>query len=116
LPEFPDARYEDRFAFSGRTQQSHQKPKRRELNMTRTWQKLKGTFRARDAKGNEYTVQVIATYRELTYLSEPSETVENALKELKLTDGRHVNRIEKGKYAIVGIPMIEITSDDPNAV
>lgn len=75
-----------------------------------------GSFVAVDSDANEYTVIM---YRDLvnttTLQSRVPTHMRAALGELRTSDGRCVNRIEKGTYEIVGRPMIRITSDDPNA-
>lgn len=75
-----------------------------------------GSFVATDCGGNEYTVIM---YRDVidttTQHSHVPTQAPAALGELRTSDGRDVNRIEKGSYEIVGHPMIPITSDDPNA-
>lgn len=75
-----------------------------------------GSFEAADADGNIYTVIM---YRDMIDTTTSHSRVRTqspaALGELRTTDGRFVNRLEKGSYEIVGRPMIPITSDDPNA-
>ena len=75
-----------------------------------------GSFVATDAGGNEYTVFMYRDMIDTTNMHSRTRTqVPAALGELKTSDGRHVNRIDKGSYEIVGRPMIPISSDDPNA-
>lgn len=75
-----------------------------------------GAFVAKDAAGNEYTVVVYrdtidtTTMHSRTRIRVPAERAE-----LRTTDGRDVNYIDKGSYEIVDRPVIPITSDDPNA-
>ena len=75
-----------------------------------------GSFVARDADGNEYTIIMYRGMIDTTHMHSRVRTeVPARLGELRTSDGRHVNRIAKGSYEIVDRPMVPITSDDPNA-
>ena len=75
-----------------------------------------GSFTAVDGDGNEHTVNIFRGMIASTHLSSRVRTQMPArLRELRTSDGRAVNRIDKGSYEIVDHPMIPITSDDPNA-
>ena len=75
-----------------------------------------GSFVATDAAGNEYKVVIYRDLIDTSHLQSRTRTQAPAkLGKLRTTDGRHVNRIDKGSYEIVDRPMIQITSDDPNA-
>jgi hypothetical protein len=72
-----------------------------------------GTFRAKATDGREYTIDEFTEYLS-GHSSSGAYNIEG-LKFYKCDDGRYVNKIEKGKYEIVDIPNIPITSDDPRA-
>lgn len=78
-------------------------------------QELDRKFDATDVDGNIYRVYVYVNIVGFSDLS-GRRAERRGLMELKTGDGRHVNAIEKGRYEIVGHPMIPITSDDPNAL
>ncbi len=76
-----------------------------------------GSFIAKDSTGKTYHIYAFADFAESQsssgFVSLPG------IPYLKTSDGNHVQRIEKGRYKINGIPPIvldiELTSDDPNA-
>jgi hypothetical protein len=74
-----------------------------------------GQFKAKHADGTTETVFVFQDFHKATTLAEGSHDVPG-MKSLLTADGRRVNRTGEGQYQIVGVPMIPLTSDDPNAV
>jgi hypothetical protein len=76
-----------------------------EGNVENRWEEQTGSFTVQDDTGVEFTVHVFTTFRETTDLS-GYQKVANALKNLKGTDGRHVNPIEgqETKFAFVDEP------------
>ena len=84
--------------------------------------KIKQSFSVVDQHGTRYTVQLFVDEMESTKLGGSPEKVEG-LKLLRLTDGRRVDWMAKGKYQIVSLgpiftsndPGEILTSDDPNA-
>lgn len=74
-----------------------------------------GTFIGREEDGSEHTILEFTTYLEGRTGSGPYRV--EGLKELRTKDGDAVNRIEEGKYEIVGgFQDIPLTSDDPRAI
>lgn len=74
------------------------------------------SFVATDADGNEYTVFNYCEMIDTTDSRSRMPTqVPAKMGNLRTSDGRAVNRVAKGSYEIVGLPMIPITSDDINA-
>jgi len=73
-----------------------------------------GTFTAHSEDGQEFTVFIFTDYHEGRTSSGPHRV--EGLKEMRTSDGEHVNWIEKGKYqVIIGVETLAIFSDDPNA-
>jgi hypothetical protein len=69
-----------------------------------------GSFVAVDVSGNKYTIH---EYMKVTHGrgSSGSHSTPTA-KELRTDDGRHVHRVGKGVYDILGFETIRVTSDD----
>ncbi len=76
--------------------------------------RIENSFIAIDGRGKQYKILVIRHSSESRTMHGRYETPD-ALASLQTDDERAVNWIEKGKYEIVGNPMIPITTDDPNA-
>jgi hypothetical protein len=74
-----------------------------------------GTFAAFDKDGREYTIVEYAEFFDSGTLDGPSGETATGRKFFQTANGKHVNQLGKGKYEIVGLPSIPITSDDPNA-
>ncbi len=72
-----------------------------------------GSFAAVDNGGNSYTIH---EYMKVTHGrgSSGSHSSPNA-HDLRTDDGRHVNRVSKGVYEIMGFETIRVTSDDSAA-
>jgi hypothetical protein len=79
------------------------------------YRKQTGSFRAKDTQGNEHTIFIYTDFIDASGLD--GSAVIPGMKCLKLRDGRSVNRIDHGKYQVIGgmLP-IDLTSDDPAAV
>jgi hypothetical protein len=73
-----------------------------------------GKFAARDANGDETTVIVLTHFTETTDLDGNVSRVPG-IKALRTASGETVNRLEKGKYQILGESAV-LTSDDPQAI
>lgn len=82
--------------------------------MGRKYTKHTGTFTARAQDGREFAICIFTYYDETGSFGGKREPVEGQ-KSLKTSDGNKVDRIEKGKYRIIGPEEIHIFSDDPNA-
>jgi hypothetical protein len=87
---------------------------RKESMMMSYYRRHTLTFTATDPEGNEITVHGFTRLTHADTLIEPPEDMELG-KEYRTQDGRRVNRQAKGRYEIVGIPSIPLSSDDPNA-
>ena len=72
-----------------------------------------GTFRAVDKDGKKYTIHEFTNIIDVATRENPGGEAEGT-KFLRTSDGKHVNRMEKGKYEMV-FPPTSLTSDDPNA-
>lgn len=81
--------------------------------MSRKWEEQTGSFEAQGGDGRQYTLYVFTTFHEAWNGSGYDRVA--GLKSIRLGDGRSVNRVDKGRYEIVGRPMIPLTSDDPAA-
>jgi len=69
-----------------------------------------GTFVARDAIGNEYTLVIYQEYIVTGGTRIPT------LQEIETDDGEAVNRLAGGRYELFGvIDTTVLTADDPNA-
>jgi hypothetical protein len=75
-------------------------------------QKQIGSFVAKDSHGNQHTITVSQKFIEAVDQHGEHWGELPGLKSLE-TDGRPVNRLEKGQYQIVG--GVLLTSDDPRA-
>lgn len=71
------------------------------------------TFTARDSSGSTYVIHVYQYVIEIRTLT-GTERIRD-LKTMRTSDGESVNHESKGRYEIVGHPMIPIFSDDPDA-
>jgi hypothetical protein len=73
-----------------------------------------GVFFARDQDGRRYRLhrwrQVLDTGTQDNFGAERPGP-----EEIRTVDGRAVNYLGKGRYEIVGHPMVPLTSDDPEA-
>jgi hypothetical protein len=67
-----------------------------------------GGIVATDPQGGRYDLDILSDYIVSTVGSA------KALSRIKTKDGRHVNRLGKGKYQIMDNGL-DLTSDDPNA-
>ena len=72
-----------------------------------------GTFTAKSADEDTFTIHKFTEYCKGHTSSGPY--CEEGMKKLETEDGLAVNWIEKGKYVIIGVKEIPVTSDDPNA-
>jgi hypothetical protein len=74
-----------------------------------------GSFVAKDQRGRKTTI-VIWSEREIVppTFSSPAREVE-IVQHLRTTDGKHVNREDRGKYQVVETGE-SLTSDDPSAI
>lgn len=77
--------------------------------------KQTGSFDAIDEAGNAHTILVFTKYRRIIQTDSPPYDVEVS-KSLETMDGRQVNRIDKGRYEIVGRRPIILTSNDADAI
>ncbi len=71
------------------------------------------TFEAKDQGGRAQVLRVYAPAISAGTRGNPNATTQG-LKEIRTADGRSVNRIAKGHYAILFPPM-DLFSDDPDA-
>lgn len=71
------------------------------------------SFDAVAADGTEYTIEVWTRFIEVRTRAGSSEHA--SMQYLRTLDGGSVNRLEKGKYEIVGLGVLLI-SDDPEAI
>lgn len=78
-------------------------------------QKREGSFVARDAEGNEYTIYIYCAQIDVTTGHSPHREYADGMRELRTEDGRAVNRIARGTYEIVGPVAVRVSSDDPAA-
>lgn len=81
--------------------------------MTIKGQRHKGSFVARDDGGREYRVHIYQDVIDAGTDDDPNGELEG-LKDLRLEDGRHVNRSAKGSYEIV-VGSVKLLSTDPLA-
>ncbi len=72
-----------------------------------------GSFVATDENGDEHTVFVFSEYNVIR--DRGAKRRVPGLKSLQLSDGRHVNRVDKGHYELVDTPMVKLTSNNPSA-
>lgn len=72
-----------------------------------------GEFVATDESGNEWTILVYQEFH-ATRTRTGTQWLEGQ-KYLETAEGDHVNRIEQGKYEIIDVETITVTSDDPEA-
>lgn len=72
-----------------------------------------GTFTARSADGDEYTINVFQDF--IVAATRGGSQDVPGIKSLRTDNGQHVNWIEKGKYELVDSGL-ELLSDDPNAM
>jgi hypothetical protein len=73
-----------------------------------------GEFAASDERGNETTIIVFTHFTETTDLDGEVSRVPG-IKAIRTASGETVNRLEKGKYQILGQSSV-LTSDDPHAI
>lgn len=73
------------------------------------------TFTASDPDGNEYTLFEDTLYSTGGTLNGSVGELDLGRKDYRTADGRKVNWIAKGRYEIVGIKNIPLTSDAPDA-
>jgi hypothetical protein len=80
------------------------------------YRKQTGSFRAKDSKGNEHSIFIYTDFIDAGDLQDPNAVIPG-MKCLKTRDGSSVNRIDQGRYQVIGgmLP-IDLTSDDPAAV
>jgi len=78
-------------------------------------QKREGSFVARDADGNQYTIDIYVDQIDVTHQGSLRREYADGLRELRTEDGRAVNRIARGTYEIVGPVPVRVSSDDPAA-
>jgi hypothetical protein len=79
------------------------------------YRKQTGSFRAHDAQGNEQMIFVYTDFIDAGGLD--GSAVIPGMKSLQTHDGQSVNRIDQGKYQVMGGMMpIDLTSDDPSAM
>ncbi len=72
-----------------------------------------GSFDAVDGTGRLWTIFIYTDFLDVSTTGNP-HAVREGLKELRTSNGHHVNRIEKGRYEVVG-PGITLCSDSPEA-
>ena len=74
-----------------------------------------GPFTAHSEDGREFTVDISTEYEEgVADCGRPCKVA--VRQELKTSDGEDVDRIEKGKYRVLGgFEELDIFSDDPDA-
>ena len=82
--------------------------------MGKTYTRETGRFSFRSEDGTEYPIYEITEFEEVSVFGGQTDVVEG-LKYLQTSDGQHVEQIDKGRYRIVGVPEIDLVSDDPNA-
>lgn len=71
-------------------------------------------FIATDSEGKEYKIFIYIDYYKANSFDKPNDVVQGP-KTLETSDGRKVNRIEKGKYQIVPTGTI-LLSKSPDAL
>jgi hypothetical protein len=74
--------------------------------------KLEGAFQARDKEGRVYLIEKWMKFADAT--TSAGRGMEPVQPSLRTSDGRHVNRLGKGRYEIPEDD-IALTSDDPAA-
>ena len=72
-----------------------------------------GSFDAIDGAGRVWTIFIYTDFLDVSTTGNP-HAVRDGLKELRNSNGHHVNRIEKGRYGVVG-PGIALCSDSPQS-
>ena len=72
-----------------------------------------GSFGAVDSGGNKYTIHEYVKVARGRSSGKMYAAPED--KHLQTDDGRHINRVEKGVYEIMGWQPIRVTSNDPAA-
>jgi len=72
-----------------------------------------GSFQAYAQDGKACTIE-IWTHFEAVHDRERAR-IEPGLLRLTTTDGRAVNRIDRGDYRLIDSPYTRLSSDDPNA-
>lgn len=72
-----------------------------------------GTFDAIGTDGETYTLYEFTDFIDVVNFGAPRSSIPG-LKELKTSDGLHVNRIEKGQYKIVQSGIL-LRSESPDA-
>jgi len=82
--------------------------------MSRKYTKHTSTFTAHSEGGREFSVHIFTDYDQTASFGAGTNRVEGP-KTLRTPDGDLVERIDKGKYRILGVEKIDIFSDDPNA-
>ena len=75
-----------------------------------------GSFIARDDDGREYTIHILTYTVSVGNKSDSNAEREGMTSSLRTSDGRAVNRLEKGRYELLHpVRNVRLTSDDPNA-
>lgn len=78
--------------------------------------RIESTFKATDKDGNHYTVQVLRGEHPGIGYDGRETMLPDALREMRTSDGRHVNFVSANRYEIVDETYaISLTSDDPHA-
>ncbi|MEX0611932.1 MAG: hypothetical protein WD738_06925 [Pirellulales bacterium] len=79
-------------------------------------QQKRGSFKAKDAAGKEYTIEKWFNMREVDDLATGTTTlVEVGVPRLQLADGTEVRWVSTGVYDIQLATTIRVTSADPTA-
>jgi len=72
------------------------------------------TFEAKDDLGRSYLICEFTDFCDTTTMNEGPSYIPG-LRRLQASDGQPINYISKGHYQLVGVPNIDLTSNDPNA-
>lgn len=80
--------------------------------MSRKVTEQTGVFVARSPNGNAVEISIFTEFHEGLTSDGPDRT--EGMKFLRTEHGDYVNRLDKGRYQVVG-SQIELTSDDPSA-
>ena len=76
--------------------------------------KQTGSFRAIGNDGRQYTVYIYTDFNDAGTFEDPNAVVQG-LKELRTSDGMHINRRQQGEYEIVQTGVV-LRSSSPEAL